>query len=275
MTVQTADLFDATNANIGSLPKTGFRAGYVTGSGDVPWSAANQAANPGFVRIAQSPVESFDELGHPDVLDYESGAATDSNVVPWAKAEIASFHSGTRPGQRMPAVYVSRRNVTHLVNILIAGGITSGVGLGIADWNNDPNQATQEVANASGPFPVVWRQYANRGNYDAGIVSVPWLTNVSVAPSKTVSVPNVVGQSAGAAHNALAAAELVPTADPGQKATEVVTSLVPAVGSIVAVGSQVKIIASAPPLLSGVVVTTQLNVIHVTSSDTGKTWLGS
>lgn len=275
MTVQTADLFDATDANIGSLPKTGFRAGYVTGSGSVPWSAANQAANPGFVRIAQSPVESFDELGHPDVLDWESGAATDANVVPWAKAEIVSFHSGARPGQRMPTVYMSRNSVTHVVNILIAGGITSGVNLAIADYNNDPNQATQEVANGSGPFPVVWRQYANRGNYDAGIVSVPWLNHVSVAPSKTVAVPNVVGRSAGEAHNALVAAELVPTAAAGQLATEVVSGLVPAVGSIVAVGSKVEIIASAPPVLSGVVITTQLNVTHVTSSDNGKTWIGS
>lgn len=273
MTVQTADLFDATHENIGSLPSSGFYAGYVTGSGTVPWTAEDQSSHPGFVQIAQSPVESFDELNHPDVLDYESGAATDANAAPWSKAEIASFHAGTRPGQRMPAIYVARVNVTHLVNVLIAGGVTSGVGLAIADWNNDPIQAADEVANGSGPFPVVWRQYANRGPFDAGKVSVPWLNNVSVAPVKTVAVPNVVGLSAGAAHNALVAAQLVPTAVAGQKPTEICTGTVPAVGSIVAVGSKVQIMAVAPTVLQGIVIDAKLNVTHVTSSDSGHTWL--
>ncbi len=184
MNAATVEGYDATGVNVEYLP-VGQVAGYVTGTGGVPWTSAQWAAHPGAVRIDQSPVNTpADETA--DVLDYESGAAALADLAPWAKAALANFRNGTRPGQRSPAIYASASNITAVVNTLIAGGITSGIGLGVADYSVSEAEATLAVANASGPFPVVWYQYSDQGGggtYDLGIFSVPWLANVSKAPS--------------------------------------------------------------------------------------------
>ncbi len=188
MTTATTDLYDATHANIGHLPTNSHVAGYVTGSGDVPWTTADWAAHPGAVRIAQSPILSVDESPRPDFIDFEAMAVTLAEVAPLIKAEQAAFTRGERPGQRWPGVYCSRSVVHEVANALIAGGVTS-CPLGIADYNTNiaagKAEAVAEVAAESGPFPVVWRQYSDQGGggaYDLGIVSVAWLANVSKAP---------------------------------------------------------------------------------------------
>src|SRR5579875_197316 len=60
----------------------------------------------------------------------------------------------------------------------------------------------------------------------------------------TVTVLNVIGQAAGAAHNAIAAAGLTPIADPSQKPSDKVTSTSPAAGTQVPEGSKVLITAT-------------------------------
>lgn len=66
--------------------------------------------------------------------------------------------------------------------------------------------------------------------------------SASVPPSSSpVTVPNVVGHSAGQAHNTLVAAHLTPVADPGQKATAKVKSTTPKAGTHVAAGTRVLI----------------------------------
>ena len=172
--IATMLVYDATHSNIRHLPP-GRAAGYVTGSLGVAWTAADFAAHHGAVHIDQSPILSGADKT-ADVLDVESGAATPGIAAPWVKAARAGLHHGTRPGQRHPAVYCSRSNVTPVVNALIAGGITSGVGLWIADWNNDQHQAAAEVAGAGGPFPVIGRQFRDAGFYDVSVFSVPWIT---------------------------------------------------------------------------------------------------
>jgi hypothetical protein len=172
-------IYDATGANAGALP-TGQAAGYLTGSGPVPWTPAQWSAHPGAVRIDQSPVVTeLDETA--DVLDYERGAATLADVPVWAAGALRAFHTGARPGQRSPAVYASQDNITPVVNTLIAAGITSGIGLGVANWSASQEAATAAVENASGPFPVVWYQFASKSAYDVGVASTAWLRNVSVA----------------------------------------------------------------------------------------------
>lgn len=191
MTIPTTDLYDATGKNVAHLPAGAHVAGYVTGSGEVPWTASQFAAHPGAVRIAQSPTLVVDESPSPDVLDFENSAATLADIAPWVLFEQAAFKAVRRPGQRWPAVYCSRSNVHQVVNALVAGGVTS-CPLAIADFNNDKAQAVSEVSGTSGPFPVIWRQYSNQGGggtYDLGIVSVPWLANVSKAASITPQVP--------------------------------------------------------------------------------------
>lgn len=181
MTIQTVLGFDATHANIGAVPHPGAAAGYVTGSPDVCWTAEDWAAHPGAVRIDQSPQAGpWDATA--DVQDYEGGAVRLDELAPRVKVMTAAYHAGARPGQRMPAVYASRNNITAVANALVAGGVTGGVGLAVADWSVTEAEATAAVASASGPFPIVWYQFANHGAYDEGVFSAPWLDTVSARP---------------------------------------------------------------------------------------------
>lgn len=79
---------------------------------------------------------------------------------------------------------------------------------------------------------------------DQGPDGYPPALRLGAPPSSTVSVPDVVGDAAGDAHNKIVAAGLVPIADPGQKPHDKVTSTSPRGGTHVAQGSQVLITAS-------------------------------
>lgn len=183
--IATTTVCDAIHANITHLPP-GHAAGYTTGTGPVPWTAADWKAHPGAVRICQDP-GATDETA--DVLDVEQGAATLSDCARWAEAATASFAAAKRPGQRHPAIYTSLSNVTPVVNALIAGGITEGPNLWIAHWGITPEQAATVVQLAGGPFPVIAVQYANRGTYDVSVFSQPWLSQVSADPAPPPAQP--------------------------------------------------------------------------------------
>jgi peptidoglycan hydrolase-like protein with peptidoglycan-binding domain len=193
--VTTVPVNDAISANVSRLPRGVQAAGYSTGSGDVPWSAADKAAHPGWVQIDQSPaVTALDE--EADVLDVEYGAATCADVPGWAKAAAANFASGKRPGQRAPALYVNLSNVTSAVNELVSAKITGGVSLWLANWNLTQAEAAAVVTLASGPWPVIGVQYSNQGgggSYDMSVFSKSWLQAVSGSP-----VPPVIPVPAAA-----------------------------------------------------------------------------
>lgn len=166
-------VYDATHDNIGALPEGAQVAGYTTGIGtDIRWTAADFAAHPGAVRIDQDAAASDPTA---DVLDIEAGAATPASAPGWVKRALASRASQARPGQRSPAVYMSQSVVTDVVNALMAGGISSGVGLWVADFNLTQEQATQMVLNASGPFPVIGVQFHDAGSFDVSVFSSDWL----------------------------------------------------------------------------------------------------
>src|SRR6516162_2517112 len=140
--------YDVIGANLQHAPAGAQLAGYSTGSGPVPWSAAQFTAHPGTVRIDQDPAASDPTA---DVLDVERGAATTGDCPGWAKRAMADYGAATRPGQRWPAVYASASEVTPVVNALIAGGVTTGVGLWVANWDLTKAQAFADVLNAAGP----------------------------------------------------------------------------------------------------------------------------
>jgi hypothetical protein len=167
--------FDAIHVNIGHLPRGAQAAGYTTGSADIRWVAADWAAHPGAVRICQD--SGSDHTA--DVIDVESGAATNADAAAWVPRAQAAFQAGARTGQRTPAVYTSASNVTPLVNTLIAHGIKGGVNLWVANWNLNESQAVTDVQNAAGPFPIVGVQYASGQFYDSNVFSKSWLENVS------------------------------------------------------------------------------------------------
>jgi len=183
---------DATHANVPSLPRGQQAAGYSTGSGDVPWSPADWAAHPGAVRICQN-VSASDHSA--DVLDVESGAATLADCPGWAKAAMSSYRTAARPGQRAPAIYMSASNATPVVNALIAGGVTAGVGLWLARWDNNLAAETAQVLGGSGPFPVIGVQFRNAGNYDVSAISGAWLAAVSGKAAPAVPGDYTVGSA--------------------------------------------------------------------------------
>src|SRR6266571_1509911 len=166
---------DGIHANIGHLPP-GQCAGYTTGSADIRWTSADWKAHPGAVRICQDSAASDHTA---DCLDVERYAATNSGAAGWFKAAEKAYLAGQRPGQRSPAVYTSASNVTPLVNALIAGGVTSGCGLWVANWNLTQVQAYADVVNAAGPYPIVGVQWASGQYYDTDVFSGSWLARVS------------------------------------------------------------------------------------------------
>lgn len=187
MTLGVTIAYDATTANFSQLP-AGQHAGYTTGAG-IAWTAAQWAADPGAVRICQS--NGLTDAT-ADVADVESGAGQPSQVAGWAERTLANFKAGTRPGQRSPAVYCSQDSVTPVVNALIAGGVTSGVGLWIANWNlSEPASVAVVIAAAlGGPFPLVGIQFTDTGGggaYDTDIFALSWLSDQSGTAGDTVS----------------------------------------------------------------------------------------
>jgi hypothetical protein len=181
---------DAIAANISSLP-AGQAAGYCTGSGVVPWTAADWASHPGAVRIDQSPVNTaLDETA--DILDVEYGAATFADAGGWALAARGNFATAARPGQRAPAIYASLSNVTAVANALAAAKLTD-VGLFVANWNLTQPEAGALLAVAGGPYPIIGVQFQNNGLYDTSVFSPAWLAAVS--GKDPAPVPTVTGWS--------------------------------------------------------------------------------
>lgn len=186
--------FDAIHANVAHLPN-GQVAGYVTGSNIIKWTDADWKLHPNAIRIDQSPTASaWDATA--DVDDYERGAVAISELASRAMARLKAFDKVSRPGQREPVIYMSASNVTAVVNALINGGVTRGVGLWVAQWSLTMGQAVTEIAEASGPFPIVGVQYSNGPQFDFNMFSTSWLNNMShTAPngkiiSGEVRLPN-------------------------------------------------------------------------------------
>lgn len=169
--------FDCTGANEPFMPDNVQLAGYDTGTPGIRWTNKQLNAHPGTIRIDQD----FGSKPSSDVLDVERGAATIADVPVWAKQAQADFTSAARPGQRHPATYESASNVTPVVDALIAGGIKSGVGLYVANWNLTESQAIAEVLAAAGPFPIIGVQYSNGADRDYDVWADEWLKAVSGA----------------------------------------------------------------------------------------------
>lgn len=168
--------YDATHANIAHIPRGAQAAGYTTGSADIAWTAADWAAHPGAIRIDQDASASDPTA---DVLDVEAGAATFGDCPGWAKRAIADFDAVKRPGQRWPCIYASSSNLTNVANALIAGGITKGVYLWVAQWSLDQSEALALLTSAGGPFPVAGVQFASNDFTDHDVWSKAWVDNVS------------------------------------------------------------------------------------------------
>lgn len=179
--------WDAIGANLDSAP-AGQGATYTTGSGAVPATAAQLAARPGIVRICQD-AGATDTTA--DVLDVETDAATIEDIATWLPAARDNFARGVRPGQREPAVYVDQSNLTALANMYPADSPLCPIPVWRAVRGITPAQAAADIANPSGPYPLIAEQFANYATYDADAWSEDWLNNVSAGGSPApVSTPS-------------------------------------------------------------------------------------
>lgn len=178
--------FDATSSNISALP-AGQHAGYVTGTPDIAWTAAQYSADPGAIRICQSFGAT---VATADVLDVESGAATPQDCPGWVTRARATFAAGTRPGQRHPMIYCSESSLQPIINELEAAKIFN-----VPFWMARPGTpiatAEQQVNTATGNYPCGGVQYGWHPAYDSNVWNSAWLTQQSGLPLvSTVSVGN-------------------------------------------------------------------------------------
>lgn len=168
--------YDATHDNIGHLPSGGVDAGYSTGTPGIRWTGPDWLSHPGALHICQDSTASD---ATADILDVERYAATNIQAAGWYNRALGAFQSVARAGQRRPAIYTSADNVTPLVNALISGGVRSGPGLVVANWNLTDPEAVALVRAASGPFPIVGVQFTSTQYYDVDVWSGQWLANTS------------------------------------------------------------------------------------------------
>ena len=162
-------------------------AGYVTGSGGVPWTPAQFSRYPNAVRIDQSPVNTDADIT-ADVYDLETNAGTIAGLPAWVHGAWTSYRTGQRPGQRTPTIYCSLSNTTAAVNALLAAGITNGVNLWVAG-SVGQLQAEHLIASANGPFPIIGVQYDFQPTHDVSLVSSRWLNTVSAKPAPPAPAP--------------------------------------------------------------------------------------
>lgn len=89
----TETMIDAIRTNARNIPGSTLKvAGYVTGSGDVPWTSAEWGLFPkaGHVRIDQTPTGQAFALGDADVYDIEALAGTVTSFIHCVRQRISS-----------------------------------------------------------------------------------------------------------------------------------------------------------------------------------------
>lgn len=128
--------------------------GYITEvgtTGDIKWTDANWHRFPHYVekRIAQLP----DNDPAADILDVETGAATDKAAIDWVKM----LHAKLQPA----VVYVDKSNVASLYSALGAVGELDQTYIWLADWSLDENEAAALLGTEYGGFKVVGVQWAS------------------------------------------------------------------------------------------------------------------
>lgn len=185
MAIPILDMYDTTQDKVSQLPAGQQSAGYTTGSVSVKWTPAQFAAHVNPTPAVRIDQDSGASDPTADILDVENGAATVSEIVRWIQLARQSFNAGTRLGQRWPGVYCSLNTLNAAVAVLTNANL-SNVPFGIAELTNRQDAVTK-VSTATGPFPRIWQQYAFGGNFDSGIVSLPWLQHVSVKPVQHIT----------------------------------------------------------------------------------------
>jgi hypothetical protein len=154
-------MIDAIGASAGHIPTAAPKvAGYVTGTGPVPWTAAHWAQFPhsGHVRIDQSPSGGTYAAGDADVYDIENLAGIPSHFPGLVKVRLAA-------GKAFSDFYASRSDVPSVVQALNGAGAAGWwhghVRLWLADWSLNLNEAENLIGTHLDGLLVVAVQWAS------------------------------------------------------------------------------------------------------------------
>jgi hypothetical protein len=114
-----------------------------------------------------------------DLLDVETNAATQDEIVRWITNARIEYEKGTRKGQRWPGIYCSESNVPGAVSVLHNANI-GDVPFTVANYNLSPTEAQRRVSIATGPYPAYGYQYGDQAfnsQADFDVWAVKWLTS--------------------------------------------------------------------------------------------------
>jgi hypothetical protein len=177
--VQSTNAIDVTAANYPQAPTQDIQVClYVTGTPDIVSTPEMREAHPDAVLIDQSPADSgWDETA--DVQDYENGAVTLEELPERIFQSGIAWINGNRPGQRLPAVYVSRETAEH--NSL-------PYKLWIADYSLTHDMAVALLGTTINGGLVIGVQYGDEGTYDYDVFSTEWLNDKSKKEQEKVSI---------------------------------------------------------------------------------------
>lgn len=145
-------MLDTVGANVGAIPASTRKvAGYVTGTGVVPWSqsAWNRFPHAVKVRIDQSP--GGRAALSSDVIDVEWGAATPVSATSWIKTRRDH-------GVRTHTIYGTRSTLAACAGLIRD---KTGISCWVADWNQNESSATALLGTTISGFPVVAVQWAS------------------------------------------------------------------------------------------------------------------
>jgi len=173
----TRTMGDAIAANVAALQAAGtdMVAGYVTGSGDIQWTAADFALFPGKPQVTIDQGFTGSPVASAIVRDVEAGAWSAGNAVtskPWTPAR--------------PTIYCS---ASVLPQVSAAG------------WQGDVWVADYVSTAPTSPYPVPagmtcvawqWTDTGGGGTYDLSVVFDPYWPEE--APVTTPATPQVVAQ---------------------------------------------------------------------------------
>jgi hypothetical protein len=134
VTTETATMIDAIHDDVARIPVSAPKvAGYVTGTADIAWTAADWDRFPkaGHVRINQGHTWSAETVLACDVLDVEAHAVTAAEAADGVRARIAA-------GIEWTTIYGSESWLAEVVNALKALGASWYLGhvdCWLAEWN--------------------------------------------------------------------------------------------------------------------------------------------
>jgi hypothetical protein len=136
-------MMDTIGADVNSIPVTAQKvAGYVTGSGIVPWSVSawNRFPNAGHIRIKQT--SGNGSILESDVIDVEQGAATVDDVITYVRTRINA-------GITWSTVYGTRSTLhatLHNLQTHMGTAFYGHVDCWLADWSLSQAEATAMLA---------------------------------------------------------------------------------------------------------------------------------